>query len=153
MTSLELAKEIVIKSIPSVDKLRALADWFDKQDFEKNNPNHEVQDDLRALAGNLEGLNTLLTDADDRLKCYVKDDKLIISIGVNTLAFCAENNNIPDFNIQVIDNNRFAEDVCGAIMDEFEDGSSDISNLLDKAIINCAENGSEWCKWLDDPRK
>ena len=40
--------------MPNSEKLRLLADWFDKKDKENNEPNNEVQEDLRRISDFLE---------------------------------------------------------------------------------------------------
>lgn len=37
------------------EKLRLIAEWMDVKDAQSGNPNHEVQDDLRRMAREMEG--------------------------------------------------------------------------------------------------
>ena len=87
---------------------------------------------------------------DSPLKTEIKDDKLIISIGIDTLAFCAEHcpelyndetNPEPPF-IKVADNLELAKDVMYMINKEEEDGTTPLHILLDEAIIAAIEDGS-----------
>ena len=93
------------------------------------------------------------TPEDSPLTTEVKDGKLIISIGIERLAFCFENSNdntpfdpvTKDFpkQYEVVDQVEFANDVRGLLTAELgEDGSSLLSNLLDKACLDAIYEGS-----------
>jgi len=93
---------------------------------------------------------------DSPLTVEVKDGKLMISIGIERLAFCFENSNDnmpydPDVEdedfypkrYEVVDQLEFANDVRGMLMAELgEDGSTLLSNLLDKACLDAVYDGS-----------
>lgn len=90
---------------------------------------------------------------DKPLDAKVEDDKLIIEIGIDTLAGAFENgpdNNPYDDKIddfiklfKVVNCEGFAHDVAGALNSEREDGSSILTDLLDKACIDAVYDGSE----------
>lgn len=93
------------------------------------------------------------TKKDAPLSCKVVGGKLVIEIGINTLAFSFENGeyNNPfdekknDYIRQntVVDKVRFAEDVVNELKEESEDGTTPVHLLLDKAMENAVENGTE----------
>ncbi len=80
----------------------------------------------------------------------VEGDQLVIRIGVDTLAFCFEigEDNQPyddearDFrrSWKVIDRHEFAKGVGIGLCVEDEDGSSDLTRVLDKACIRAVED-------------
>jgi hypothetical protein len=75
---------------------------------------------------------------DQPLCCVVEGGVLTISIGVDTLAFAdAERNGL-----DIINPAGFAEDVARELTKEKEDGSTPLTDLLDEAMENAANNGS-----------
>jgi len=80
----------------------------------------------------------------------VHGDELVIRIGVDTLAFAFEtgDENQPydeeahDFRRawKVVDKHKFARGVGNALLDEREDGSSPLTDVLDKAFVRAVEN-------------
>ena len=86
------------------------------------------------------------------LEIKIIDGRLVISIGTETLAwaadhsdiFCPYDDNEGDWiqKYKVSDITQFAEDVAHELENEEEDGSSMITNLLDKAIERALDNGS-----------
>ena len=50
---------IHLKNISDSDKLRIVADYFDKRDESEGNTCHDVQNDLRRIADKLDKLETL----------------------------------------------------------------------------------------------
>lgn len=91
------------------------------------------------------------------LSVAVKDGVLRIEIGVSTLAFAALRsqfvyNMLParhrhsreavEKRFSVPDPAGFAEEVAGALLEEEEDGSSLLTDLLDKAAQNAIEDGA-----------
>jgi hypothetical protein len=82
------------------------------------------------------------------LSCRIEDGKLIIQVGVDTLAFAAEN--IPKLiteggepSVKIIDSRIFARDVLIEL--ERDDASSSpslLERMLDEAIFAACENGS-----------
>lgn len=92
---------------------------------------------------------------DQRLVCEILEDQLVIRIGIDTLAFCADflfkedvfsHNESTGQNCQpskVCDAMQFAKDVALALLSEEEDGSSPLSNLFDSASRIANDDGSE----------
>ena len=90
---------------------------------------------------------------DKPLKVSLTKDTLYIEIGIGINAFAFEKSdwNNPwsdakrDFvrTFKVTDPIAFARDVKSAMLDELEDGSSPLSNFLDKMAIAAVEDGSE----------
>jgi hypothetical protein len=90
---------------------------------------------------------------DTPLRVEVVDEQLVIRIGIGTLAWAAEHQN--DWN--PFDDERndffqkwrvsgakgFALDVAGQLLKEEEDGSSPLSDLLDKMSMEVVEDGAE----------
>ena len=87
---------------------------------------------------------------DRPLQATIIDDELIVRIGVDTLAFAAEHVGLPVRGFgetvyphwKVTDAAELARDVCRKLSHEAEDGSSRLTQLLDKAIIEAYEDGS-----------
>jgi hypothetical protein len=96
------------------------------------------------------------------LQVEIVDGRLIVSIGVETLAFAAENGPaLEDYNelegefigIRVEDPNLFAADVLRYGLDaEAEDGTTRVHEMLDAAMCEAVEQGAEGI-WFpgDDP--
>jgi hypothetical protein len=86
------------------------------------------------------------------LSCKVEGDELVIRIGIDTLAFASENNDdwhewdsrthqfIPLW--KVVANKGWAEDVAHEMLREEEDGSSPLTNFLDKMSGKALDQGS-----------
>jgi hypothetical protein len=87
------------------------------------------------------------------LAVKIVDGKLVIEIGVDTLRFCAEMQacrfddalNGYVYPLKVTDRNEYARDVVRALNDEREDGSTILTDLLDKAFMSAWEDGSTGC--------
>lgn len=83
------------------------------------------------------------------LKVRLAKGVLTISIGVETLKWAAEHHDefyhpyTDKWSIVINKPNEFAKDVVRALRDEGEDGSTPVHYLLDKAIAEVMENGSE----------
>lgn len=90
---------------------------------------------------------------DQRLVVEVKDEELVIRIGIDTLAFAANESGVfTDFDdergdwvqkYKVIDPLAFAGDVQRAMLDEREDGSTPLSDFLDKMDEAALNDGAE----------
>ncbi len=100
------------------------------------------------------------TGKDTPLSCIIEDGQLVIRIGVDVVAFivndhqsaCPAASNKDGFVIK--DPNGFAEDVVRELNSEREDGSSILTDLLDKAIESAKNNGSasqEECEHAANP--
>lgn len=112
--------------------------------------------------GPLAAYDTMLMDvvqsrstanADAPLAINVEDGKLVISIGISTLTFAFEtseqnnpfNDTLNDFETtyRVTNELQFANEVRRALCDEQEDGSTILTDLLDKAYWNAIDDGCE----------
>jgi hypothetical protein len=92
-----------------------------------------------------------------RLKVSVKGGRMIISLGVNTLAHAVSYANwaVPyddekgDYfrTFAITDPEVFAKDVRMAMLEEREDGSSLLSDFLDKASEAAVDDGAEGCEF------
>ena len=85
---------------------------------------------------------------DSPLRCKIEGNELVVRIGIDTLAFAAEN--MPElfdqkYQIKVCNKKEFAKDAAGELLSEEEDGSSILSDALDKASMAAWENGSFGC--------
>lgn len=91
------------------------------------------------------------------LAVKVSKGVLIIEIGVETLAFSTlssqfvydmmperhrHSREAVEKRFSISDPAGFAEEVCGALLSEEEDGSSLLTNLFDKAAQNAVEDGA-----------
>lgn len=86
------------------------------------------------------------------LSVRLEYDQIVIRVGIDTLAFCAENGEaFQEYNeatgkyerLYRVENARqFADDVVLALNKEEEDGTTPVHTLLDKAIEAAADNGS-----------
>lgn len=92
---------------------------------------------------------TLTSNAKSPLRVVVKDGMLVISIGVETLKWAAENCEkfwlpLTDKGALVVGNvGQFAMDVRQVLRQEEEDGTTPVHLLLDKAFESVMENGAE----------
>lgn len=79
------------------------------------------------------------------LRCEVDGDRLVISIGVNTLAWAAKLQNggpIPR-RIKIADERLWAMDVANEIVHEDEVGNTPLNELLDQTFLAAWNIGSE----------
>jgi hypothetical protein len=100
------------------------------------------------------------------LNTEVIDGRLVISIGVEALAFAAEH--CPEltdgyitfssetYGPKITDPDEFAHDVVAALIDEAEDGTTLVHAMLDQAIVLAVESGSlavadEWVLVSETP--
>ena len=82
------------------------------------------------------------------LKCEVSGDLLVVSIGINTLAWAAlKKNGGPLDGVCVIDKVQFAKDVSLAITSEDETGDGPLNRFLDEMIQLAADQGSPGLKY------
>lgn len=82
---------------------------------------------------------------DTPLYCGIENNQLVIRIGVATLAF-ADKERYDDMwgKHTITDPKRFAGDVVHAMQVEEEDGSSPLTNFLDRAMLDAILDGSAW---------
>lgn len=95
-----------------------------------------VRPGLRAVTSTLE----VREDKDQPLQCGVEDDRLVISIGVDTLAFADKERT----GLNINDPTGFAGDVVRMLTHEDETGWTLLSGLLDTASQAVADDGSEF---------
>ncbi len=96
---------------------------------------------------------------DAPLKVVVKDSHLVISIGISTLAFAAEEGPFTEYNPDLAENEEytgtayekiatvtdakeFAKDVVYAMLREDDEGSTPLSRFLDAMAVAASEDGS-----------
>ncbi len=88
---------------------------------------------------------------DEGLKVVVTDGRLVISIGVNVLAYAAVNSpseylctegGHPRF--KITHPAGFAEDVAAELDRDNSEGPTPIQRLIEKASEDAAEQGSQW---------
>lgn len=96
----------------------------------------------------------VIADADQSLKVEVQGRCLVISIGVETLAFAFRHSpngdrirrvgddTYDESRLNIIDPDVFARDVQNALLREQEDGATPIGDVLDQACLNAFEDGS-----------
>jgi hypothetical protein len=105
--------------------------------------------------------------ADQPLSCKIENDELVVRIGIDTLAEAAEyegrepfwrydedfGNIVQDW--KIVDNLGWAQDIVLELNKEKEDGSTPLTDLLDKMSENALDQGSlsVWSPELgiDDP--
>ena len=75
------------------------------------------------------------------LTVTVNDGLLTISVGINTLALCAETQ---DYNprMKILSAKTLAEDVCKELTLENEIGATALTDLFDAAVTQAWERGS-----------
>ena len=95
---------------------------------------------------------TTLRDLRDRpLEIHIVDGLLTIAIGTGTLTGAIRVG--PTFDqAEILDSERFAQDILLELCREEEDGTTPIHRLFDDAACAAAENGSEWIRIADDER-
>ena len=78
------------------------------------------------------------------LMCEVTGGRLVMSIGIDTLAWASTKRNggtLP-YRFRVVNKREFAADVGRAITHENEIGDTMLNRMLDEAIQKAADNGS-----------
>lgn len=77
------------------------------------------------------------------LSIKIQDGRLIIAIGIDTLAFAAENADTCDlFNFKIINKEEFAMDVMTELDYSQENDPTLVQEMLDRAASRAIENGS-----------
>jgi hypothetical protein len=88
---------------------------------------------------------------DHPLTCQIEGQQLVIRIGIDTLAFCAERcTKLYDYDkhrdsekyCTVVNNEELANDVATELQREREDGATPLHFLFDNAIVAAMEDGS-----------
>jgi len=91
-----------------------------------------------------ETMKTTVGSDREPLKCEVVGGRLVMSIGIDTLAWAATKRNggpLP-YRFRVVNKREFAVDVSHAIEHQNEIGDTMLCRLLDEAIQLAADNGS-----------
>ena len=104
---------------------------------------------------------------DAGLECAVRGGQLVLSIGVNTLAFVWDHRNEVEcaneefdgekppgkplgWPFKVIDPALFAKEVVRAVLNEAEDGSSPATEFIDRMCEAAADDGADGLDYGDD---
>lgn len=81
---------------------------------------------------------------DHGLQAEIIDGKIVISIGINVLAFACDTghpeNQANEFSI--VDKDQFAKDIMNEITREEEDGTTPLHRLFDQATLDAIDQGS-----------
>ena len=95
--------------------------------------------------------------ADAPLSVKVTDGRLVISIGISTLAFAAQECNycysydqtVNDFvhHMKVTDPLLFAKELVTELQEEDEEGTTSVHLMIDKAVEQAVENGARGFNW------
>lgn len=94
-----------------------------------------------------------MKNKDSPLSTRIEDSKLVIEIGISTLAFCLNQvlwNEGAEGEIKVENEEEFAKDILQELDNEDEIGASILTDALDKAIKNAMDNGSLGLKYLEE---
>lgn len=83
----------------------------------------------------------------DLLNVEIKDNKLVISIGVDLLCH-AEGLNL--YYYKISNKIGFAKDIVNELLNEEEDGTTLVHRMFDEAANNAIENGSENVKEIEN---
>lgn len=88
------------------------------------------------------------------LRCRIVERVLTIEVGIDTMKKAAERHEefwqpeTDKYALVVSNPERFAKDVRDALLREKgEDGSTELTDLLDSAVLAAVENGSEGLDW------
>lgn len=77
---------------------------------------------------------------DKPLECKVENDQLIISIGVDTLAFADTERT----GLKILNPLEYAKDVANSMADEDDIGATPLTRFIDKMMQSAVDNGSMW---------
>lgn len=97
---------------------------------------------------------TLTRRRQERLKVEVRDGRLVISIGVGTLAWAAENDNEGGFSkpkLRIRGPTGWAQEIVAELLREDEAGETPIGKLLDDAFMKAVEAGSQHATIIEEP--
>ena len=104
------------------------------------------------------------TGKDARLRCRLKGQQLVISIGIDVLAWAAAHSpdverlyvwddatgDYDESRFKVTDTAVFAKEIVHALTDEAEDGSSRLTKLIDEAVMAAIEDGCDGVEIAED---
>lgn len=99
--------------------------------------------------------------SEEPLKCDVTVDGLLqITIGINTLAYCAMSKNggpieevFDEYDVKIDDNRRFAIDVSNSLSREDEVGNTMLVETLQDAMLDAVERGSSGIEYKKRKKK
>lgn len=95
-------------------------------------------------------MKTKVNSKDAPLKVELKDAKLIISIGIETLAYAFEHSDYAAEELKVKNPKMFAKEVISSLQDEEEDGTTAVHIMLDAACQNACENGAMGVEQIEE---
>jgi hypothetical protein len=97
--------------------------------------------------------------SDQHLEVKIVDNKIVISLGIDTLRYVAESSDNlgryhRDFNPdgiwkKVCDKKEFAKDVWYELTREEEDGTTIVHQMFDTAINNAIDNGTNGVEYRE----
>lgn len=94
--------------------------------------------------------------SEDRLHAKIVGNRLVVSIGIETLAFAAEESD-GNPKVKILDAKQLALDVIAELEKDDEVGASKLTDLFDEAVYAAMENGSvafadcDSCKECKEP--
>jgi hypothetical protein len=89
----------------------------------------------------------------ERLKVEIVDGRLVISIGVGTLAWAAENDHEGGFSkpkLRIRGPTGWAREVLSELLREDETGETPVGKLLDDAFLRAVEAGSQHATIIEE---
>lgn len=84
---------------------------------------------------------------DKPLTVEIVDGVLNISLGIDILCLATQSE-IYDF--KIVDNNGFSNNIINELLSEEEDGTTLVHRMLDEAVNNAIENGSEYIEEIGE---
>lgn len=81
------------------------------------------------------------------LTVELKDKKLQISVGINTLAKFLDTDRLGGY--EIVNNEKFALDLIRQLLEEDDEGTTPVHLMLDEAANEAIDNGSEWVKEVE----
>ncbi len=86
-----------------------------------------------------------------KLDVDIKNDRLLISVGVDTLAFAANHSDyFKQARIKKSDQERFAKELVDLMVKENEVGESLLTRFLDKCFERAVDSGAESITYKDE---
>jgi len=98
---------------------------------------------LRLRAREEEGMTEPTPEADAALEVGVVGNRLVISIGVSTLAFTVVHGAGVEEDMRITDPLAAAREIAQYLQQEDEEGTTPVHTLLDKAAWDAWENGGK----------
>ena len=85
----------------------------------------------------------MTTQADAPLEVLIEGNRLLISIGLSTLAFAVTHRPDEDNIYRIIDPLAAGREIARQLRDEDEEGTTAVHRMLDKAAWDAWENGGK----------